>query len=769
MKKLKLLLFTLMLLIPCKVFGYGINNYYINATILDNGDLEVEEYFEMNGTYNGFERKINYKNLDAPLFYADARSYGGYNLHNGDGINIEEVRAVDIDNNFNFENIGGTKFKLVSGARKGDYGVYTVSNNYTNDGVDVGMFLPSRKNKAFYIKYKLVNMAILHNDVGELGWNIFSDELSESVNNLVAYINIPGNKEDVRVWAHGPLNGGSEIISKDKVKVSLSGLSSYTAIDARVTFDTSVIKNSNKKTNVNALDKIILYETDLAEQANEQRRQSDERNIRFIEDELYNLDQTPKRYYYDVALEYIEQLNDQQKKDEYYKRLYSYKDKIDSYEYGVFKSYISGDVNRINYNDAKEAVDSVFDVELKAKMNKELSMYYNKLRKQDIYDEAMLTLIGVITLLIFLFLYYKPIKFKKLVNPYYFRDIPSDLSPAAVGLLSDKKITKDEVSATILDLIRRKIISIEKKDNDTYDFILNNEYSTLSEMDKKLVLLIFPNKASKRINSKKIEKISHSKFKSFKNGLINELKDNKLIKDYVDESETIDGKLLTAGLTLALTPLFFIGLIFILIYSIKRYRNNAYLLLFRVINYILIITSIFLNSTVFHLSMLVSLIAIIVITVLLKRMPIKMKIKYTDLGKKEYIKWHGLRNFLIDFSKMEEKEIKEVSLWEKYLVYGVALGVGKKVLDEIKVKIQQQDINIDYTTLDNMMMASYMSSSINRLASSVVTNSIPTVDFPTSSGGFSSGGGSFSSGSGGGGGFSGGGGSFGGGGGGGRF
>ena len=49
---------------PTIVLADGIENYYINATILNNGDIEVEEYFNLKGYYNGMDRIINYKNID---------------------------------------------------------------------------------------------------------------------------------------------------------------------------------------------------------------------------------------------------------------------------------------------------------------------------------------------------------------------------------------------------------------------------------------------------------------------------------------------------------------------------------------------------------------------------------------------------------------------------------------------------------------------------------------------------------------------------------
>ena len=776
MKKLKVLLLFFLLFIPTKTLAYGIENFYVNATVQSNGDLEVEEYYEMNGEFNGSPRDIKYKNIDSKNFNPDADSYGGHSLHNGDDVEIEEVRAVDIDDNFDFDNVSGTLFKKVSYGNKGDYGVYTESEDYTHDGRTIKIFLPSKKGKAFYIKYKLKNIAILHNDVGEIGWNLFNNDSSESIGNLVITINVPNNKDTIKIWNHGPLNGENKIISKNKVQAQISGLYEYTALDTRIVFDKEVISESTKKSNVNALDKIIKYETALAEEANKKREESDKRNIENIEYKLKEFEETPSRYIYDEIMNYVEDLNKSDAKTKYYNLMISYQDKVDEYEYKDFRSWLDDDkISKDNYKYAERIISNVFDKQLQDKMIKELKEYRLKLQMVDYKKEAILCLISLGTLGIALIAYYKPIRFKKHVDPLYFRDIPSEISPAAAGILVDKQINKNEVSASILDLIRRKILVIEKQKNDSYDFVLSTDYDKLSEMDKNLILLIFPSKTAKRVNSKKIKKITFSKFNKYKESIIDELEDKKLMKDYVPTLSEINGILFEVGLIFLFTPLFLIGIILIIVYSVMRYHQNFYLWMLKMSNIAIMLLSIIINTTAIHISLIVGIFVMIWMSQILKRLPIKLNIKYTEKGLEEYTKWHGLKNFLMDFSKMDDKEIREVSLWEKYLVYATALGVSKKVLQAIRVKIEQVDPSMDYSTLTDMLVMNNISSSINRISNNVVTQSLPSVSFPIASAiasGSGSGGGSYSSGGGGGGGFSGGssgGGSFGGGGSVGRF
>ena len=138
------LIYTIILLFPIIAYAYGIDNYYVNATLEDDGDLRVQEYFNMNGEFNGMERIILYANDNAYTFNPDLESYGGSKLNNGTGLKINEIRAVDINDNFNFKKINGKLFKRRAEADAGDYGIYTMTSQ--SSGYAVKIFLPSKKN-----------------------------------------------------------------------------------------------------------------------------------------------------------------------------------------------------------------------------------------------------------------------------------------------------------------------------------------------------------------------------------------------------------------------------------------------------------------------------------------------------------------------------------------------------------------------------------------------------------------------------------------------
>ena len=126
----------------------------------------------------------------------------------------------------------------------------------------------------------------------------------------------------------------------------------------------------------------------------------------------------------------------------------------------------------------------------------------------------------------------------------------------------------------------------------------------------------------------------------------------------------------------------------------------------------------------------------------------------------------ALKHFMEDFGTMDEKELPEIIVWEKYLVYATVLGCADKLQKDMKTRFDQMNITEstypDFYYLgyyDHMFLHHSLTRSISSGIHQTYTNSISSNVANSIS----------SSGSGFGGGAVGGGGSFGGGGGGGHF
>lgn len=72
---------------------------------------------------------------------------------------------------------------------------------------------------------------------------------------------------------------------------------------------------------------------------------------------------------------------------------------------------------------------------------------------------------------------------------------------------------------------------------------------------------------------------------------------------------------------------------------------------------------------------------------------------FTQYGINEQAKWYGLYNFLNSDTLINEKEVQDLVLWEKYLIYATAFGISEKVINAIKINAVQ--LNIDNSPILN--------------------------------------------------------------------
>lgn len=626
MKKIYLIIISILIFIPFQVKAYGISNYYIDATVLDNGDISVKELFVLNGSYNGFERIIDFKNPYAIKFENKLSSFNGSDIYNGDSITLVKIAAIDVDDDINYNTLFASTddFSEVNSAFNGEYGVFTRS--ITTYGEKYRIYNPY-SNKGFYTEYIIHNMAVVHNDIAEVGFNIFSDDLNESIENLEMYIHIPGNTTELRAWGHGPLFGETSNIDKETILLTINLLDANTAVDVRFVFDKSVVKNSSKFSNVDGLESILSVETTKAEEAN------------LIRDEA------------------IKQINS---------------------------------INKTN---------------------------------------KILNLLEIVWLFLIVFVLYKIYKkydkeYKSDFSGEYYRDFPSDLEPEIVGYLLNMKIGNNEVSASILNLINKKVISFEEIDKKDYKFMYDSsKLDLITSSEKDLINWIFNGETE--ITLSKLKNLSKKNYSTFLSGYTKWKKNAiSLAKEHHFYEETNGKKLFPLLLCL-------IGSCF---KFIRPETENFYF--------------------IDYLCLIVSIISIIYLASISKR---------TKEANEEYAKWKALKKFLIDFGRFGEKELPEIQLWEKYLVYAVVFGCADKLAKTMDLKLKELSQNQNLENLYFDYSRIFAITRISNIVSSSINNSINSANQARNAKS------TRSSSRGHGGGFSGGGGSFGGGGGGGRF
>ena len=83
----------------------------------------------------------------------------------------------------------------------------------------------------------------------------------------------------------------------------------------------------------------------------------------------------------------------------------------------------------------------------------------------------------------------------------------------------------------------------------------------------------------------------------------------------------------------------------------------------------------------------------------------------TQRGTNEREKWVALKKYMEDFSLLNEREVPELVLWEKYLVYATAFGIADKVLDQLKIRYPE--IADENYMISHGYMHLYMINNIN--------------------------------------------------------
>ncbi len=790
---------------PIITFAEGIENFYINATLELDGDLRVQEYFNLDGEFNGFQRIINYQNAETYKFRPELDSYGGSELHNGSDIEINEIRAVDINSKFDFQKIKGDKFEEVVSAEKGDYGVYIKTRDY--DGYIYTIYLPSDEEKAFYLDYTIKNIAILHEDVGELGWNIFT-ALEENVKNLEVTINFPNNETEFKVWAHGPLNG---LISKENnntLKATVGNLRANKAVDIRATFDKKIISNSSKKSNVVALDKILKYEESKAEQANYERAQTDYQRQTEAQEKIWYCYETLERVCYNEAVTLVNRVSDKTVSSDLRNQL----DKLnilitEQEELRAKESVTQAEDNPTRYSYYEQALEDtevLTNQELKNELLTRLDVVKENIieYEKESYNKFKLYNYGIIIaiIVILIYVYYTHDReYKTAFTVPYLRELPNHYSPTTVSYLFTRKISNDSISAEILRMINKKIIlckKIEKgtKKKEDYELEINPEYKEeLTDKETKLIKLIFDKKT--KIELKELKKKASSSYRSFLNrwDAVKEKCTNLALEEeiYIDDvnakyqkgSNGTTGFIQTIitiiAMLLIYSFIFLIPGVFLLIYSskinlsgnnleIKKDTSKRIAITLFIIAIIFSSMAIIYNIVFYHfLDGTIKLPLIIIALSVSSLIYTSLTKKRTENGAYEYARWLAFKRFLNDFGKMDIKEIQEIKLWNEYLVYATVLGCADKVQKAMKLRVNELGLSDNDIFLSDIYIHNEISNSINRTLKDSYSSA--TASKTAASSGGSSSGGSWSSGGGGGGGFSSGGGSFGGGGGGGRF
>lgn len=219
----------------------SIPNWLVESELLENGDLTIKENitFRFNEDFNGVFRDIS---LD--------KTSG-----------IQNIKISEISGN------GEVQYKRVKDAKKGDYGVFIVSED--SDQNIVQIFSPSSdEEKTFRLSYTIKNVAIKYNDIGELYYKFLGSENETPIDKFTVEIKLPKDDVDnkVKIFAHGPLNGQVNRKTNNIIYMEVDNVPEDTFIEGRILFPTEFIPNSTNIVDKNNYSSILNEEESFQKQ-----------------------------------------------------------------------------------------------------------------------------------------------------------------------------------------------------------------------------------------------------------------------------------------------------------------------------------------------------------------------------------------------------------------------------------------------------------------------------------------------------------------------
>lgn len=324
----------------------------------------------------------------------------------------------------------------------------------------------------------------------------------------------------------------------------------------------------------------------------------------------------------------------------------------------------------------------------------------------------------------------------------YYRDLPANYSPAELSVLWNfKSMNANDITATIMDLARRKFLFLEEDTVQVRKLLGSKEITTF-----RLSFLSNPEPAELRKPEEAILKPHEAELIEYLKNDVGGGKDHIYLTDIEEYAKKNGEEFYT----------FWSGWTSGIISKCEEYHffdSHGSMALFTVLGGIaLFLLGFFVAPRMGTIgwAMIIAGIIIFLVPRFFKRRSVT--------GQEDYVRWAAFKKFLEHFSEMQRHEIPSLIIWEYYLVYAVTLGVAKEVIKQLEVVFPNMQDG-DHRFGHGWMMYGTYHSGMNALTTSFdgigdsferALQSAEKAVSKSSSG--SGGGGGFSSGGGGGGG-----------------
>lgn len=530
-------------------------------------NLKYDVQLNMDGTVDVTEEwtiRVSDTNTLFKTFDLDRTKYGG----------IIDVEVTDITDETpkKFYNTEIYSYYVEKG------GFYALEMNNKKFEIAWGVSINSAETRKYEIKYKLKEVIKKYEDCSEFYWQFVGKENGIPASKVEGTIKLPKevtSKENLKVWAHGPLNGNIEIVDNKTVFFEVEDLEEETMVEARVVVTEDIFSGISIMSYQQTLSSILEEEGKWAEEANNQRQ------------------------------------------------------RLQTIMIGVI---VVGAIVAIFF-----IIKIIKYIRILSKME--------RTKPETEYD--------------------------------YFREFPDETASAgeaAYLYYFDKKYSFNNniakiVSATILNLALKKAIQFEKTEKNDVLIIINSLEKLKEELTEdelkiyemlKKAYTYTEKKKSKNdsiygITMKDIEKYAKKNDTAFLGKI-------ESIEKIVEKSEIEKGN-----------------------YDNKKTKEIEKWQAISMFYFVFGTFGIF--FFIFVIPIVLGLLSMIC-GILCNKIASKLRM-LTQKGANEQGKWKALKRYMEEYSLLKEREVPELVLWEKYLVYATSFGIADKVLKQLKVTYPQ--------------------------------------------------------------------------------
>lgn len=261
MKKKITYLIGIIIILAFLIFLFTTTSY---AGTQKLNDLKYDVVLNGDGSANVVETwniRVSETNTLFKTFELDSKKYGSIT-------NVEVAEVKTSGEVTNFQDTGVYAYHV-----KKD-GFYALNRPESEFEIAWGVSIEDTETKTYRIKYKIENAIKTYTDCSEFYWQFIGDTNGIPAKKVTGTITLSkevSNKENLKVWAHGPLHGNITIVDNKTASFEVEDLETNTMVEVRVVTAENVFSQNMNRVNISKLNSIVEEETRWADEANARR------------------------------------------------------------------------------------------------------------------------------------------------------------------------------------------------------------------------------------------------------------------------------------------------------------------------------------------------------------------------------------------------------------------------------------------------------------------------------------------------------------------